>query len=669
VEAFVAATRELDDDAATLAATLWAHTAGNPFFVGELLRHLDETGNALGADVPAGVVEVVTRRIGRLPAPAQHILTVASVVGASFALDTVEAATATAADDDHDSLDHLEAASAAGLVAEEAPGAWRFAHALVRDAHYRRLSATRRARLHRRVAEAIEAAPGPDATRLPALAHHFAEAAPTGCAAKAADYAVAAAEQALVVAGYEEAATFLAQGVKALDSEQPPDQRRRAALLVLQAQAHFGDFRNELGQDVALLATEAALAAGDDERFAEAAFLQCVTRGPNRGTRENELVRAAVDGLGDRRPDLRASLLAVSKAWAEMTDDLFDEALALARECGDRTALISVLEERWGVLGGTPRAAELLAAAEELVAFEEVGQSAFGFHPFTGVHPAAYDKRATARLILGDRTGFDEDVEELDRLASTAGFRSAIFAGAQWRVVQALLDGRFSEVPRLAAHFEDVFPYAVPPGRHDTMVYWEQGRFAPMAELSERLSQRLPQIVHLRARLVLARTMCGDADIRPVLADLVEGLPTVRKFERLLTAAHLSEAAVALGDRPSCSRLYDAMRPYSGQVVAGFHPYCLGSVDRHLGMLATILERWDQARAHLETALAVDTGLRSPPMVARTQYWYADLLTRMPGGDHLQARELAEAAGSTARALGMSGLEHQIDELFDEIHA
>jgi hypothetical protein len=71
----------------------------------------------------------------------------------------------------------------------------------------------------------------------------------------------------------------------------------------------------------------------------------------------------------------------------------------------------------------------------------------------------------------------------------------------------------------------------------------------------------------------------------------------------------------------------------------------------------------------LETALAVDTGLRSPPMVARTQYWYADLLTRMPGGDHLQARGLAEAAVSTASALGMSALEHQIEELFDGIHA
>jgi hypothetical protein len=328
-----------------------------------------------------------------------------------------------------------------------------------------------------------------------------------------------------------------------------------------------------------------------------------------------------------------------------------------------------VLEERWYILVGTPRASELLAAIDELKAIEEVGPSAFGFHPFGGVHPASYDKRAIARLINGDRTGFDEDVDELDRLASTAGFRSAVFAAAKWRVVQALMDGRFSEVPRLAARYEDSYPQPLPRGGHVTFAHWEQGRFGPMAAQSARVSQGLPQVVHLRARLLLAHAMAGDVDVRPALTELVKGLPEVRKFEHLLTAALSTEAAVALRDRPSCSRLYDAILPYAGQVVAGFHPYCLGSVDRYLGMLATVLARWDEAQARFETALAVDTGLRSPPLLARTQYWYAHLLTTMPDGDHLQARELAEAAGTTARALGMRGLERQIDEMFDAIDA
>src|SRR5919202_2788315 len=44
VEAFVAATRDpAHDELGPLAQALWSHTAGNPFFVGELLRHLDET--------------------------------------------------------------------------------------------------------------------------------------------------------------------------------------------------------------------------------------------------------------------------------------------------------------------------------------------------------------------------------------------------------------------------------------------------------------------------------------------------------------------------------------------------------------------------------------------------------------------------------------------------
>lgn len=91
--------------------------------------------------------------------------------------------------------------------------------------------------------------------------------------------------------------------------------------------------------------------------------------------------------------------------------------------------------------------------------------------------------------------------------------------------------------------------------------------------------------------------------------------------------------------------------------------FCLGSVDRHLGMLATVINRWDQAEEHFEAALGIDAALSSPPLLARTQYWYASLVVRRPGGDCGLAAQLLAAAGSTATRLGMAALASQVNDL------
>ena len=80
-----------------LAAALWRETEGNPFFVGEVLRHLIETGGLVQEDgrwraeatfdqtgLPEGVREVIGRRLAELPEATNAILGVASVVGREF---------------------------------------------------------------------------------------------------------------------------------------------------------------------------------------------------------------------------------------------------------------------------------------------------------------------------------------------------------------------------------------------------------------------------------------------------------------------------------------------------------------------------------------------------------------------------------------------------------
>ena len=77
----------------TFARALYAETEGNPFFVGEIVRHLSEAGvradraGALElqrAGLPEGVKDVIARRLARLDAQAIEWLRAAAVIGRDF---------------------------------------------------------------------------------------------------------------------------------------------------------------------------------------------------------------------------------------------------------------------------------------------------------------------------------------------------------------------------------------------------------------------------------------------------------------------------------------------------------------------------------------------------------------------------------------------------------
>jgi tetratricopeptide (TPR) repeat protein len=152
-----------------LARTLHRETDGNPFFVGELFRHLTETG----AGIPASVRGVISSRVSRLGADVVRTLATAAVIGQDFPLDLLTKVV----DEDADRiLDILERAESAALVRTLAPEHFAFTHALIQQALYEDLAPTRRSRLHRRVAEAIGVV-SPDDARVMELARHWVEAA------------------------------------------------------------------------------------------------------------------------------------------------------------------------------------------------------------------------------------------------------------------------------------------------------------------------------------------------------------------------------------------------------------------------------------------------------------------------------------------------------------
>jgi hypothetical protein len=97
------------------------------------------------------------------------------------------------------------------------------------------------------------------------------------------------------------------------------------------------------------------------------------------------------------------------------------------------------------------------------------------------------------------------------------------------------------------------------------------------------------------------------------------------------------------------------------QLTVGRDPGCDVAV---LGMLTATLERWDEAEGYFEAALALEERMESPPLMARTRYWYARmLLSRNRPGDLERGIDLLARARDSADELGMALLASQVRDV------
>jgi DNA-binding CsgD family transcriptional regulator len=216
------------------AAELYERTAGNPFFVTEVLA-------GSGTDVPPTVRDAVLARMSRLGAAAQSVLEAVAVVSPHaemWVLDRVLG----------DEVGHVDACLAAGMLRSEGRSV-SFRHELARLAVEQSIGPYRRVILHRRVLGALERPPdgvSPDPAQ---LAHH-ADAA--GDATAALRHATAAGARAAAQGAHREAAAQYERAVRFAGSVSPAE---LAELLELHAQECY--LTNQI--DAAAAAQEHAL--------------------------------------------------------------------------------------------------------------------------------------------------------------------------------------------------------------------------------------------------------------------------------------------------------------------------------------------------------------------------------------------------------------------------
>ncbi|HZU69622.1 MAG TPA: tetratricopeptide repeat protein [Ktedonobacteraceae bacterium] len=142
--------------------SIQTQAGGNPFFAEELARYsgtdTEDTQALAKTTLPETIAAVLDRRLSRLSSDCQALLGKAAVLGGSFEFSQLLFMANDQGTSEDTILDLLEEALRAGLLTEEGTGVritYHFWHPLIVSHLYERLSAARRAQLHRRAANAL----------------------------------------------------------------------------------------------------------------------------------------------------------------------------------------------------------------------------------------------------------------------------------------------------------------------------------------------------------------------------------------------------------------------------------------------------------------------------------------------------------------------------------
>jgi len=643
--------------AGELVDSIHADTGGNPLFVAEVARMLAAEDRLAGASttrvrLPAGVRDVIGRRLRSLSEACRGALVHASVIGREFDVPTLARVVGVGPGE---LLDPLDEAIGARVLADVPAGLgrFRFAHALMRESIYGELSPARRMRLHQRVGGVLEEiyAGGVD-SHLGELAHHFFEAAAVGEATRAAGYAERAARHALAGLAFEEAARLFQLALRALELTGESDSARAVEDLL-----GLGEARNRAGQvDAArsafFRAAELARRGDLGEALARAALGIGGLFSWTRQAHDAELVpliEEALAALGDEDSVMRARLLGRlagalrDQPTREPRNSLSAEAVEIARRLGDRTTLAYVLDARWGAAWWTENTHERLAIANELV------ELASGSRERDRAFDAHF-QRGSALHELGRPREGDAEIELAVRLADELGQPAHQWLATMHLAMRACSEGRLADSEAL---FHRAYAFGRESVGQDAvvglqiqlfLVRREQGRLTEiergLAASAAEHRNRYP----LRFMLAHMHAMLGRiADSRHALAELgdLDALPRDNEF--LFALSLLPEVCEIARDLARAEQVYALLEPYADRVACDLQEADMGSVRRPLGLLAAQLGRRDAAVEHLEAAVAHNDELGYRLWAG----WSRLALGRMANRPALveEARGLAEELG------------------------
>jgi class 3 adenylate cyclase len=639
----------LSRDEVKLAHLLRRETDGNPFFAGEIVHHLSETGlferrpgegwlllsELERVGLPESVRDVVGQRAARLGPQAEDVMRVAAVIGREFELNLLAGVTGFGVPE---LVDLLAPAVKAGLLIEAADGQPRFSfhHALVRLTLYEDLGAARRQLVHRKVAETLEVLCGGDpGRRAGELASHWLAASAPTDVAKAIESCRLAGEAALDALAADEAVQWYTDALRLLDESAKGDDRLRVRLLVGlgDAQRRSGDAAH---RETLLDAASLAARIGDTASLVRAALTNY--RGwhsiPGRVDAERvEALETALAEVGTGDTPERARLLKQLSVELSYSGDyarcraLDDEALETARRLGDPGTVLHVLIRGQAGCWGPETLAQRLEASREAVQLaESVGDPGVACWAYSDLAAAAY---GAANVDEGDQAA-----RRRDELAEESGLPVHRWRTRVAQSARVLLAG---DPPAAEALATEALQIGQESGQPDAMagyvinicsIRWHQGRTNEFIPVLEKTLVDFPTKHGFYG--MLARS-CLDAGDEATARDLLtfgkgNDFDPPWDIDWLVTMAMWADAVVRLGDVDAAAVVYERLAPWHTEVV--WVPSMADScVAHYLGALSAVLGDHVRARQHFAEAVRIHRALRAPFHVARTLVeWARSLL-------------------------------------------
>ncbi len=647
-------------------------TDGNPFFAEELTVHLLDTGFVVdpgsgvisrdgngAAGVPDRIRDMVAKRLGSMSRQGVDVLSVGAVMGREFDVAVAGSALGVSG---LPLVDAADDALLSGMVVETGPGRLGFSHALLRDAVGERLSQIRRASVHRSVAQAIEEmTPSPE-QRAAELARHWAAVAEVDPAASvaAATWAVRAGDQALAAAAAEEAI----------------DRYEQAVTLWSSASSGHVDSLVRLG--VALHYRGRAEEA--DERFKEAMALAVAIGDP-------VLQARAAVGFGRRYPYWETDsgrITALEAALAELPPE----------QVPLRTMLMGLLvthliqgfrpdqafrrdalaDELSSVLTAPDAPADVMLAVgqtrvydcmEDPVALDWVADRLIALaaaHNDLNVEAIAHFSKALSALDLGRMDVLRSSTERYADVAARVGDPRDRSQAATVRSTIAYVEGHYQEAAELS---DEALELGRSSGDFNAdLIHYAQGLLRAIdlglaADVLPLLlaSTEFQVIASFDAGTALCAALAGDHDEAAArLTRLVRtGFPGAPRGADFLTpTAFLADTAVVVGDVAAAEAVYGWFRRTRATVVrVGPLAGWWGPVDHHLGCLAQLMGRSEEAETRLRNALQMERAMNARPFSARTLAHLAVVLAGRSPSEATRVAAEAIAAGEQLAAPGI----------------
>jgi tetratricopeptide (TPR) repeat protein len=636
-----------------LAEAVHRQTEGNPLFVQEVIRYLAEEGliarkegqwrptkdTPLEMSIPEGLRDVIGKRLSLLTPECNQLLSVASVIGREFALETLRAVAGINEDIFVNALKEAVRLSILEEHSQRGAVRYRFTHAFFRQTLYEEMIAPQRLRLHQQVARSLESLYARHLKEHAAeLAEHFSHSTDPTDLAKAVFYAEMAAKKATDVYAYGEAVRLLEQALKVQQVLDPEDKTKRCDLLLA-----LGD---------------ALLLAGDYQRVvgSEAPQALSLAEDISDNTRASRACLLAIRGLGMLGPTLMVSAEAekwaagadryagpdtIERAWADATlgfvkvsginassegGALVNRALDLARRLGDPDTYWWAAGLCLFMMSAPQHDKERLRLAEELVEQSRTGVNVLllGWGLWGMMHTF---------LQFGQRHRAEDVMSEMRTLAERSGQAYIVVLSMLNDACMAAWDGRLEEAlairRRTLARAEElgIFEYAALWGNTMLRQRVHLGSAERALESVLHGSRNYPRSYANDIGILFCLMHLGrHAEVTEMLEHLIIERPGIGSAEDETLSwldVQSLEVAVLAGHRQAAELLL--RRLAGGRAVTNglFWTTC---VARHLGGACAFLDKPDEACKYYQEAMKVCTETKFRPELALTRLQLAELL-------------------------------------------